>query len=189
MRGGVKLNVTVSPAGIAQKPATARLMQLYLHDFSAFAPMGSPRGELDQDGLINYDGFDEYWLRAGREPLLISVNNQLAGFALINDWSPSGDGVNFAIAEFFVARKYRRHGVGSLAAKRIISERPGDWEIAVASYNTPALAFWRHALLAVNGTMPKERAGDGSRWTGPIFRLQVDTDSSPGSVGDGDLVP
>ncbi len=50
------------------------------------------------------------------------------------------------VAEFFVARPYRRSGIGRAAARRLIASRPGPWQITQRETNTAAIAFW-HSVL------------------------------------------
>lgn len=161
----------VAPAGPAEKPVVARLVQLYLHDFSEFAAIGSPYGDTDARGAFKMETFDTYWTDAGRMVLLFRVEGQLAGLAFINQWSPSGEGVDHSVAEFFVLRKYRRSGIGRRAAHDIVRRYRGVWEINVALYNEPAQEFWRRALADVPGYAIHTLQGDGTRWTGPIHRL------------------
>jgi hypothetical protein len=92
------------------------LLQLYKYDFSEFAPIGSPYGEVDEEGLFAYPGLESYWQDSGRIPLLIRADDHLAGFALVNQWSALGLPLDHAVAEFFVMRKYRRARVGTRAA-------------------------------------------------------------------------
>lgn len=163
--------VTVARARPEEAETLARLMQLYLHDFSELAPLESPFGELADDGLFAYPHLADYWTEPRREPLLVRASGHLAGFVLVNAWSASGRPVDFAIAEFFIARKYRRHGIGAEAVRQVIAARPGQWEVAVLAINKPALAFWRRALTAVHaGAVECAESRDG-RWVGTIFRL------------------
>ena len=74
------------------------------------------------------------------------------------------------MAEFFVARHYRREGVGRLAALQAIRPRPGRWEIAVARRNTGALAFWREVARSVS-QQADERDVATDHWDGPVLRL------------------
>ncbi|MBN9259599.1 MAG: GNAT family N-acetyltransferase [Hyphomicrobium sp.] len=163
--------VQIARARADEVHTLSRLMQLYLHDFSEFAPFESPHGELGHDGIFAYPHLDAYWSEPNREPLLVHIAGRLAGFVLVNDWSALGRPVDFAIAEFFVARKYRRRGIGTEIARQVIGERPGRWEIAVLADNWPALAFWRRAIPAVHSGPVELIEGDGERWRGTIFRL------------------
>lgn len=169
----MKLGVQIARAAPDDAATVAQLMQLYLHDFSEFAAIGSAFGELADSGHFAYPDLSSYWRAPGREALLIRAAGRLAGFVLVNDWSASGRPVDFAIAEFFVARKYRRHGIGTEAARRILIDRPGRWEIAVAAYNDPALAFWPKALHSMKLGAMDVIESTGSRWTGTIYRLSI----------------
>src|SRR5688572_5313813 len=85
-RGTLKVAV----ASVLEQPVVARLMQLYLHDFSEFAQLDPSHGDVDDDGLFPYPWLDLYWTEKKREPFLFRVDGRLAGFALIGGWSASG---------------------------------------------------------------------------------------------------
>jgi predicted acetyltransferase len=163
--------LTISHATAIEKPAVARLLQLYLHDFSELAKIGEPHGEIGDDGTFAYKHFDSYWTDARREPLLFRFGERIAGFAFINDWSASGESTNYSVAEFFVLRKYRRAGLGTEAIRQILKERRAVWEIPVAHYNSPALAFWRQVTSALPDYNVTKIDATGARWFGPIYRL------------------
>lgn len=165
--------IEIREAAAGERPIVERLLQLYSHDFSGFAGVGSVHGRVDAEGWFPYPWLDLYWTEEGRQALLLRVNGDLAGFVLLNRWSPSGEPVDRAIAEFFVMRKYRRAGIGTQVAHRILRAEPGLWEIAVADYNGPALAFWRRAIGGLGLADVQERRGDGKRWSGPIFRFRI----------------
>ncbi|WP_282605118.1 GNAT family N-acetyltransferase [Pelagibius sp. Alg239-R121] len=156
-------NLQIAKATIVEKPAVARMLQLYLHDFSEFAKVGEPYGEIGNDGTFQYEHFDSYWNEAEREALLLRVNGHIAGFVLVNQWSASSLGTDNSMAEFFVLRKYRRSGIGKLVASKIIRQRSGKWEIPVADYNQPALAFWRSVVSSLEHYSHEEIPGDGRR--------------------------
>jgi predicted acetyltransferase len=155
----------------AQRPVLDRLLQLYKYDFSEFAPIGSPYGEVDEEGGFSYPGLESYWRESGRIPLLIRADDHLAGFALVNQWSALGLPLDHAVAEFFVLRKYRRARVGTRAALLIFRRYHGRWEVGVAWYNPPALAFWRGVTEEAAPGEVEELAGDGKRWAGPVLRF------------------
>ena len=149
-----------------------RLLQLYLHDFSGFAPLGTPHGEVDGAGRFAYPpGLDPYWGEPGHVPLLIRADGRIAGFALVNGWPPLDEPVDRALAEFFVLRKFRRAGVGRRAAQATFAAHPGRWQVGIASYNAPALAFWRAVAREVPGV--EERAGVPDRWNGTVLCFET----------------
>jgi predicted acetyltransferase len=161
--------VTLTQVPVSQSAVITNLMQLYKYDFSEFAPIGSPYGEVGSDGRFVYDGLNSYWREDGRVPLTVQADDRLAGFILVNRWSALSRQLDHSVAEFFVLRKYRRIGVGSRAARVLFERWSGRWEVAVASYNKPALLFWRKAIpAAVKGTV-EECAGDGKRWVGTVL--------------------
>jgi predicted acetyltransferase len=173
-RGSVA-SVNVVEAPVAQRPVFDHLIQLYKYDFSEFAPIGSPYGEVDEEGRFAYPGLDSYWQERGRIPLLIRADDRLAGFALVHQWSALQLPLDHAVAEFFVLRKYRRARVGTRAALLIFRRYPGRWEVGVAWYNPPALAFWRRVTGAAAPGQVEEIAGDGKRWAGPVLRFTTGT--------------
>lgn len=170
------LELSVAPAAGEDLPLIGRLAQLYLHDFSEFAEIGSPYGDVGPDGL--FDGFDldRYRRETDRAIYVFRIGGAPAGFALINAWSASGMPVDRSVAEFFVMRKYRRAGVGAAAARRLVIGAPGWWEVPVASYNRPAQAFWRAFAESLHPLRVEEIEGEGEgvgRWSGPILRFDT----------------
>jgi predicted acetyltransferase len=164
-------SVTVVEAPVTQRRVLDRLLQLYKHDFSEFALIGSPYGEVDDEGYFAYPGLESYWQENGLIPLLIRADDHLAGFVLVNKWSALGLPLDHVVAEFFVMRKYRRARVGTRAALTVFHRYPGQWEVPVASYNLPAQAFWRRVAEELAQVQVEEIVGDGRRWAGPVLRF------------------
>lgn len=165
--------VTLEPAGRDKIVTLTNLFQLYIHDFSE-QWFDTPRGELQEDGRFEQPyPLDIYWDEAGAEPMLIRVDGLLAGFCLINTESHSGLPIDYSVAEFFVARKHRRGGVGRAAALAAIGARPGQWEIAVTRRNLVAQPFWRGvAAIAAGGGQVEESDRSDERWNGLILRFR-----------------
>ena len=161
--------VTLTEVPVNQRHVITNLIQLYKYDFSEFAGIGSPYGEVGADGRYIYDGLDSYWREEGRFALTTHADSRLAGFILVNQWSALNRQLDHSVGEFFVLRKYRRIGVGSRAAKILFERWPGCWEVGVARYNKPALSFWRKAISAAVEGDVEECAGDGKRWSGPVL--------------------
>jgi predicted acetyltransferase len=164
--------VTVELAQPDEQPLLAGLMQFYLYDFSEMEADGSPDMEFDARGQFGaYVYLPEYWREPGRIPLVVRRGGRPVGFALLNQHSHlAGGHVERNMAEFFVARKHRRHGVASEAVRLILGAYPGRWEVAVVARNNGALAFWPRAIAAApNVADLVRREGDGQRWTGPIW--------------------
>jgi predicted acetyltransferase len=163
---------TVEVAQPSEQPLLEGLLQFYFYDFSEMEPDGSDAMEFDACGqFAPYVHLPDYWREAGRVPLIIRRGGRPVGFALLSQHSHlDGGHVERNMAEFFVARKHRRHGVASEAVRQILALYPGRWEVAVLARNTGALAFWPRAIAAApNVSDLVRREGDGEHWRGPIW--------------------
>jgi len=169
--------VHVTPASKAERPLVEGLFQFYAYDFSEMEPADSNDFEFNAKGAFDpYPFMADYWREADRWPLLIRLDGRLAGFALVNTHSHRDGGrVERNMAEFFVARKFRRGGVASEAVKQILARYPGRWEVAVVERNTAAKAFWPRAIAAAPGVWDLEQVdGDGVHWRGPIWTFRAE---------------
>jgi predicted acetyltransferase len=164
------MDITLTRAGRADEVLLQNMVQLYTHDFSEYWA-GTPRGALSAEGRFGDYPLEEFWWRPGWDALLISVGDERAGFALINDVAKSGEKVDGNIAEFFVLRKHRGGGVGRTVAEMIFDARPGQWELAVARKNLPALAFWRRVAGSEKASRQRELDLDDEHWNGPVLRF------------------
>lgn len=166
-------DVVLEPVGRERRLTFVNLFQLYAHDFSE-QWFDRPEGELNEDGrLEEYSYLDNYWSEPRHEALLIRADGRLAGFCLVNDHSHCGLPLDFQIAEFFVARKHRRSGIGQAAALAAIGARPGQWEIAVARRNLGAQPFWRRVAALVAGEAVEALDQDDARWNGLILQFRA----------------
>lgn len=158
--------------GAAEIPVLENLIQLYIHDFSEFFT-GTPRCELSDDGRYALDKPVGAWLaRPGNVALLLRSNDRLAGFAQIS--GTEGADATRIVDEFFVARKYRRTGVGAAAAAKIFSLWPGHWQADVRRRNTGAAAFWARAIAAhprVSALKVEDCCDD--EWDGPVYHFVI----------------
>jgi hypothetical protein len=114
-------DVTIELAGPERRETLENLFQLYVHDFSDFLP--GPF-DLREDGRFSTEArLSAYWHAPDCDVLFIRADGVLAGFAVVNRRSYSGEPYDFSMAEFFVARKFRRAGVGKTAALTVIGAR------------------------------------------------------------------
>lgn len=164
--------VTLEAAAAGKAEVFAHLYQLYMHDFSEITDL---TGEIGEDGRFALDKpLARFWQEPRHEALLIRREGHIAGFALLNAVPHSCDPVDFNMAEFFILRRHRRSGTGTLAACAIFRQRPGQWELAVLRSNRAALSFWRQAIggePAAHGI--DERDVDDARWDGALFRFAI----------------
>jgi predicted acetyltransferase len=164
-------------ASADQEPVLANLLELYAHDFSEFSKL-----ELDAHGRFGYKHLSLYWQESTRHPFLIKANGNLAGFVLVQQGSQVSSWTDvWDMAEFFVVRGYRRHGIGTRAAHAVWQKFPGLWEVRVMEKNAVAQGFWRRAIASFVGfTVEAEiKELQGNNWQVFCF----DSSLTKGSVG------
>jgi predicted acetyltransferase len=95
-------------------------------------------------------------------PLIILKNDRPAGFALVSrPLRNRREQVDFHMAEFFVALKSRRLGIGRDAAQLIFNRFAGSWEITEFLHNKAAVHFWRAILAEYTGGKYQEAVAQG----------------------------
>jgi predicted acetyltransferase len=157
----------VVTAAKEEEPVLARLLELYAHDLSDVAGL-----RIGADGKFGYGGLSQYWTDPGRQPYLVRVDGELAGFVLVQQGSQvTGEPEVWDVAEFFVLRRHRRQGTGVWTAHEVWRRHPGRWEVRVMERNTAALTFWRRAVNSYVGAqvVPELVEVAGKRWH--VFRL------------------
>lgn len=135
------MNILLEAVRVEDKSVLRNLLELCHHDYSEFNGM-----DLDTHGLYGYEYLDPYWTEPDRYPFFIRVEGKLAGFVMVSRFETPTSGDTYAIAEFFVLRKYRRQGVGKIAAYHIFDMFPGKWSIDQEPGNIPAQTFWRKII-------------------------------------------
>lgn len=113
----------------ADKPVLMNLVQFYQYDFSEIRDLA-----LTRHGTFIYRYLDPYFTEADREPYFITVDGQLTGFTLARGDVHDG---SWNIAEFFVARRYRRQGVARESARRLFARHPGVWTLSSTTTTSP----------------------------------------------------
>ncbi len=122
------------------KSVLRQLMELYLYDFSQYDD-----ANVNEHGHYGYTYLDQYWTEPNRTPFFIKVDDQLAGFVLVQKL-PDCEPATMSMAEFFVMRKYRRGGVGKTAALHIFDAFRGRWDVRQIVANGPAKMFWERVI-------------------------------------------
>lgn len=164
------MKVTLGPLSTADEPVLNRLMQFYVYDFSEF--MGY---DVAADGVFFSGGPQAvFHPQPWRHAFLLRVDGCLAGFAIVDERSRiTADPSVMDVAEFFVMRKYRRKGVGAMAAMRAFELFPRRWEVRQIARNTAATAFWRDVIGRYTGGRFEEVVLDDERWRGPVQSFDV----------------
>ena len=102
------MQIEVVQAPQADAPALAALAELYIYEFTEFTDE-----DVGDDGGFGSDWLARYWTEPDSHAFIVRVEGRLAGFALVSRISEFEDGTQpWSMSEFFVMRKYRRHGVG-----------------------------------------------------------------------------
>ncbi len=127
--------VALEPTPQSAKGVLAQLLELYVYDYSEY--MG---WDVDEHGRFGYELLDSYWTDADRHPFFIRADGRLAGFVLVCSGTPHD------MAEFFVLRKYRRTGIGTVAARQAFARFPGEWQVRQMPQNPSATEFWHRAI-------------------------------------------
>ncbi len=169
--------VEVVAAAPEQEPVLANLLELYVHDFSEFLDLN-----IGEDGRFGYPSLPLYWSESDRHPFLIWAGGKLAGLALVKKGSEaSGSDAVWDMAEFFVLRRCRGRGVGTLAAHQVWRRFPGTWEVRVMQRNSLARHFWSRAISTFAGEtiQPVRVEKNGEPWDlFSFWSKQVDASES-----------
>jgi predicted acetyltransferase len=155
-------HIQLIPATHRQEPILANLLELYMHDFSDFLDL-----EIGPDGRFGYSQLPLYWSEPDRHPFLVQINGKLAGLVFVSRASDlSRNEPVWDMAEFFILRRYRRHGIGTQIAHQVWRRFPGPWQVRVMQSNTAAHHFWAHAISSFTGelTHPVRFEKDGNSW-------------------------
>lgn len=166
----------VIPALPEHEPILARILELYIYDFSDFLEV-----ELHEDGRFEYPHLHLYWEENGRYPFLVKVNGRWAGFVFVRRGSQIHESVDvWDMAEFFIMRKYRRLGVGMRVAQEIWRRFPGKWEVRIMDLNERAKPFWSRAIGGFLGepNRPTRLDKNGRVWLVHSFESRTDQTAS-----------
>jgi predicted acetyltransferase len=151
----------VRHATTADRPALARMLELYQHDLSDLWDQ-----ELDANGEFGY-ALDRYWQDPDCHPFVALVDGHYAGFALVDAAVKVGQSGHW-MDQFFVMKKHRRAGAGRAMALHVFSALPGDWEVGQMTANLPAQVFWRRVIAERTGGNYAEHELTGGGWRGVV---------------------
>jgi predicted acetyltransferase len=161
--------VCLQPLVREQASVLSNLVELYSHDLSDVFGL-----RIGADGRYHYPDLARYWEQPERQfAFLIFSDAELAGFALAMRGSPATDDPSHLdVAEFFVLRRCRRHGVGVQAAHMLWDRLPGHWVVRAAEKNAPAVVFWRQTVDAYASGQQLERTVELAGVVRHVFELE-----------------
>lgn len=147
-------------------PALQQMLELYQYELSDIWPQ-----ETDAQARFGYDL--QYHRQGERFHAYVALHgSQYAGFALVAPaWLTRSEG--FWMEQFFVLKRFRRQGVGSVLARHVIHHHPGAWEVGQLRGNTAAQAFWRELISALTACSFVEVEVLEGGWQGVVQQFHV----------------
>lgn len=149
------MKISITPAAEEHMPIIQNLARFYAYDLSKSCGFYEVFDwSFPEDGL--YVGLDvsKYW-QPNRYPFLIRVDNELAGFALINKIGSLPD-IDWNMGEFFIVGKFQGKGVGRQVAFELFNQFPGKWEVMQMPPNLPAIKFWKKIIAEYSNNVFEE---------------------------------
>lgn len=137
----VNLVVLLKQITVDEKEILRNLLEKYDYEFSQW-----DNRDVNKLGLYGYDYLDNYWTEKNRFAYFIMVDEKLAGFAMVNDYPEVDEPTDYTLAEFFVMFKYRRQGIGKIAAGKVFDLFHGKWQLKRHPHNIPSVHFWNHVV-------------------------------------------
>jgi predicted acetyltransferase/RimJ/RimL family protein N-acetyltransferase len=137
-------NIQLIPATLTDYPTIQNMARFYVYDRTS-----SMGWECPESGLFECIDFKHYFETPEEEAFLIRVNNEIAGFVLL-DKMHLLEPVDWNMGEFFVLAKFQGKGIASIIVQQIFNEHPGKWSVAVMPENIKAVKFWRKIISAVS---------------------------------------
>lgn len=139
-----KMKVTLSKATHDDKNTIQNLGRFYVYEMSRYCGF-LPSWKVPSNGLFECSDLSSYCEKSDRHAFLVKVDDELAGFVLINKVGSTPD-VDWNIGEFFIVSKFQGKGVGRYAAEQVFNQFPGVWEISQIPENKAAIEFWDRVI-------------------------------------------
>jgi predicted acetyltransferase len=133
----------------------------YLNDL---APLGSGVFPvLPEIGHREPDQLASWFADSSAHLMTVVKQDQPVGFAMVRTGPVANErgAVDYSMAEFFIARPWRRRGIGQEAVRLIFDRFSGRWHIMEYLRNPQAVAFWRRVVNAYTAGRYQERSQSG----------------------------
>lgn len=138
------LNVKLIPTTITDYPTVQNMARFYVYDRTKYMDWECP-----ETGLYECIDFKHYFETPGEHAYLIRVNDELAGFVLLDQMQLT-EPCDWNMGEFFIVAKFQSHGVGSQITREIFRLYPGKWSVAAMPENLGAVKFWRKIIKEIS---------------------------------------
>ncbi|MGQ3889070.1 GNAT family N-acetyltransferase [Legionella sp. CNM-1927-20] len=126
-------------------PTIQNMARFYVYELSRECGFISDDWACPQDGLYESFDFKNYFIKTDRCAYLIKIDNEMAGFVLLNQEGFFTD-TTWNMGEFFILAKFQDKGIGRLVTSQIWQRHQGHWEVSVIPENKRALTFWRKCI-------------------------------------------
>lgn len=149
------MDIQINQASAKDKEIIQNLGRFYVYDMSRYC--GFLEGwQTPLNGLYECFDFSRYWDEPDRYPFLIHVDNELAGFVLVNKIGSVPE-TDWNMAEFFIIAKFQGKGIGRYVAYQVFDKFPGTWETMQIPENKAARDFWKKVVKEyTNGKYEEE---------------------------------
>lgn len=139
------MDIKLISASLSDYLIIQNMARFYVYDLSRECGFISHDWAIPADGLYESFDFKDYFQDADKRAYLIKVNEEIAGFALLNQNGIIPD-TEWNMGEFFILAKFQGKGIGMYVAQRIWNEHPGNCEVSVIPENKNAANFWRRII-------------------------------------------
>lgn len=140
----INLKIKLVKATKEDKETIQNLGRFYVYDMYRYCGC-LPGWNIPPNGLLECIDLSSYCEQPDRHAFLIKVDDELAGFVLINKVGSTSD-VDWNVGEFFIASKFQGKGVGRYVAEQIFNQFPGIWETTQIPENKAAIDFWEKVV-------------------------------------------
>lgn len=139
------MKIDIYEAPLDMMPVIQNMARFYAYDLSKWCGFYDLFDwSFPENGLYEAIDLSKYW-KPDHFPFYIKVDDELAGFALIDKNGTTPD-VDWNMGQFFIVGKYQGKGIGHQVAVEIFNQFPGVWEVTQMPDNIPAIAFWKKVV-------------------------------------------
>lgn len=150
-----KADPVLLPATLQDHLVIQNMARFYVYEMAGECGLQSDGWALPTDGLYEAFDFKPYLESSNRNAYLIKVNNELAGFVLINNEGLLSE-TEWNMGEFFVIRRFQGRNIGHQIMAEVLTRHPGHWEVSVIPENNSALNFWRKTITKLTSNQFQE---------------------------------
>lgn len=137
--------VKLIPAKLSDYPMIQNMARFYAYEMSRYCGHDSKDWACPDDGLYECIDFKFYFVEENHYPYFIKVDDELAGFVLIDKKGTTSD-VDWNMGQFYVHARFQGRGIAWEVLKQVWNQYKGIWEVRVMPENTKALNFWRRVI-------------------------------------------